>query len=198
MWFAVRDIAFDHPVTADQTAALLQRMGLEQAAAAGSDERAARFQAAAPLPGSRPHLEMLVATMCRVLFIEIKAFHIFGWAEALLSDTDLVAGDGEAARLVSYIRADETPHVDYLRTALTEMRDRTFVGSSGRRYAGHRDGRRLVGPGPAPSRWARCETQNRSRPGREVDALGAPARRGGADLLEQFHALGDWRPEAAA
>ena len=32
---------------------------------------------------------------------------------------------------MSYVRADETPHVDYLRTALTEMRDRTFVGESG-------------------------------------------------------------------
>ena len=37
---------------------------------------------------------------------------------------------------MSYVRADETPHVDYLRTALTEMRDRTFVGESGRRIAG--------------------------------------------------------------
>ncbi len=38
--------------------------------------------------------------------------------------------------LVAYIRADETPHVDYLRTALTEMRDRTFVGESGAKIPG--------------------------------------------------------------
>ena len=37
---------------------------------------------------------------------------------------------------MSYVRADETPHVDYLRTALTEMRDRTFVGASGGKIAG--------------------------------------------------------------
>ena len=43
---------------------------------------------------------------------------------------------GEAARLVSYIRADEAPHVAYLKTVLSEMRDRTFVGESGRHYAG--------------------------------------------------------------
>ena len=42
--------------------------------------------------------------MIRVLLIEIQAFHVFAWAEELLADTDLVAGDGEAARLVSYIR----------------------------------------------------------------------------------------------
>ena len=71
---------------------------------------------------------MMVSLMVRVLFIEISAFHTFAWAEEWMSDTELVAGDGEAARLVSYIRADETPHVGYLRTALSEMRDRTWVG----------------------------------------------------------------------
>ena len=37
---------------------------------------------------------------------------------------------------MSYIRQDETPHVEYLKTALTEMRERTFVGESGRKYPG--------------------------------------------------------------
>ena len=74
--------------------------------------------------------------MIGLLFIEISAFHGFAWAEAVLSDTDLVAGDGEAARLVAHIRQDETPHVDWLRTALSEMRDRTWIGSSGRRHDG--------------------------------------------------------------
>ena len=60
-------------------------------------------------------LESLIERMIRLLLIEISAFHMFAWAEEVLSDPDLVAGDGEAARLVSYIRADETPHVEYLR-----------------------------------------------------------------------------------
>jgi hypothetical protein len=34
------------------------------------------------------------------------------------------------------IRADETPHVAWLRTALSEMRDRSWVGSTGQRYDG--------------------------------------------------------------
>jgi hypothetical protein len=79
---------------------------------------------------------MMLRRMISLLFIEVSAFHTFAWAEAVLSDADLVAGDGEAAKLVRYIRADETPHVDYLRTALTEMRDRTFVGESGRKLPG--------------------------------------------------------------
>ena len=70
------------------------------------------------------------------MLIEVSAFHTFAWAEEVLSDRELVAGDGEAATLVSYVRADETPHVEYLRTALSEMRDRTFVGESGRRIPG--------------------------------------------------------------
>ena len=93
--------------------------------------------AARLLPDDIPHeLEMMVSLMVRVLFIEISAFHTFAWAEEWMSDTELVAGDGEAARLVSYIRADETPHVGYLRTALSEMRDRTWIGEGGRRHAG--------------------------------------------------------------
>ena len=70
-------------------------------------------------------LESLIERMTRLLLIEISAFHLFAWAETLLADDELVAGDGEAARLVSFIRSDETPHVEYLRTVLSEMRDRT-------------------------------------------------------------------------
>src|SRR6185503_7434580 len=81
-------------------------------------------------------LELLIARMANLLLIEISAFHTFAWAEEVLSDRALVAGDGEAARLVSYIRADEVPHVEYLKCTLTEMRDRTFVTDTGGRIAG--------------------------------------------------------------
>ena len=81
-------------------------------------------------------LEMLIARMASLLLIEISAFHVFAWAEEVLSDTDLVAGDKAAAQLVSYIRSDEAPHVAYLKTVLSEMRDRTIVGESGKKYAG--------------------------------------------------------------
>jgi hypothetical protein len=195
MWFAVRDIAFDHPITADQSQVLLQRMGIGTGGG-GRDERAARFQTQRSFADLDLGVEMLVTTMCRVLFIEIKAFHIFAWAEALLSDDDLVAGEGEAARIVSYIRADETPHVDYLRTALTEMRDRTFVGQSGRHYPGTEVVGTLWDKGLRESMGI-VEQQNRTTMAAEVQRV-LTSRRGGADLLEQFHALGDWRPEPAA
>src|SRR3546814_16354109 len=73
--------------------------------------------------------------MVRVLLIEVQAFHTFAWAEDWLSDHDLVAGEGRAADLVSYIRADETPHVGYPKVALSAMRDRTWVGTDGKKPA---------------------------------------------------------------
>jgi hypothetical protein len=139
MWFAARDIAFERPLTSDQTAHLLKRMGIGTGPRTDAD--IARMRQAAEAGRSLPEdvdftLEMLVGRMIGLLLIEISAFHGFAWAEAVLSDADLVAGDGEAARLVGHIRQDESPHVDWLRTALSEMRDRTWVGSSGRRYPG--------------------------------------------------------------
>lgn len=129
MWFAARDVAFEGQRPDIDIEAMLARMGF---GGPGSPIAAERL-----LPDDIDvNLELIANLMLRVLFIEISAFHTFRWAETWLSDPDLVAGEGEAARLVSYIRADETPHVEYLRTALTEMRDRTWIGRSGKRYAG--------------------------------------------------------------
>jgi hypothetical protein len=129
MWFAARDIAFDSPTAEIDIDAMLARMGF-----GANDPTAAP---ARRLPSCiEASLEFMVTLMIRVLFIEISAFHTFAWSESWLSDTDLVAGDGEAARLVSYIRADETPHVSYLATALTEMRDRTWLGDDGSTHRG--------------------------------------------------------------
>jgi hypothetical protein len=138
MWFAARDIAFDAPVTEDMTQQMLIRMGIVPADGTPPTPEQVRKNAEAlrRFPDIDLSLEMMVRRMVGLLFIEVSAFHTFAWAEEVLSDTDLVAGDGEAAALVSYVRADETPHVDYLRTALTEMRDRTFVGESGAQIPG--------------------------------------------------------------
>jgi hypothetical protein len=182
MWFAARDVAFEDPVTEDETALMLERMGVVPPGSGGVVDPAA-IRAAALAARVWPDdvdfdLEMLVTRMTRLVLIEISAFHTFAWAEELLADPDLVAGDGEAARLVSYIRSDETPHVDYLRTALSELRDRTIVGEGGRRYAGSR----LVG-----GMWDRA-----------VAASVGTNRRQGLETTwrEVRHAVGD-RPRAA-
>lgn len=129
MWFAARDIAFDHPVTEDQTTLMIERMGINAMASATAATR--RWP-----DDTSYELEQLMERMVRLMLIEVSAFHTFAWAEAVLGDGELVAGDGEAARLVSHIRADETPHVGYLRVALSELRDRTLIGEGGRRHAG--------------------------------------------------------------
>ena len=138
MWFAARDVAFENPVTDDMTQTMLVRMGILPAdgKTPSPEQLRAAAEAMRRFPDLDLSLEMMLRRMVGLLFIEVSAFHTFAWAEAVLADTDLVAGDGEAAELVRCIQADETPHVDYLRTALTEMRDRTFVGESGRRIAG--------------------------------------------------------------
>src|SRR3984957_18778181 len=182
MWFAARDIAFERSCEELDIEAMLARMGFGPGRP-GAD--AARLLPAA----IAPELEMMVSLMVRVLFIEIPAFHTFAWAEEWMSDTEVVAGDGEAARLVSFIRADESPHVGYLRTALSEMRDRTWVGETGRRHAGTDMIGRIWDPLLAQSLGPPRE-EGRQAPRAEVEHWCA-RRADGADVLAEFNALGD-------
>ena len=181
MWYATRDIAFERPLTPEQEQVIIERTTLGGGGGGGGGAAARQGMLADIDDG----LLALTQRMIRILLIEIQAFHTFAWAEAVLSDVDLVAGEGEAARVVSYIRQDETPHVEYLRTALTEMRDRTFIGNSGRKYAGTDVVGRL---------WDQAVSQslagaaNHQLALSELDlALQGNARR--AQILEGFHAL---------
>ena len=92
---------------------------------------------------------------------------------------------------MSYIRADETPHVEYLKTVLSEMRDRTFVGTSGRRYPGTdivgRIWDRALDLSLGAGRTEGMETAS----GEVTHALDGRTDRD--DLLEQFNALGSSR-----
>jgi hypothetical protein len=134
MWFLARDIAFEDPDVEDLTELMLFRFGVTTAPGAPplSPEEIRRRQEAARVFADIPlEMESLIGRMVNLLLVEISAAHLFAWAEELLADSELVAGDGEAARLVSYIRRDESPHVEYLRTCLSEMRDRAFFTTTG-------------------------------------------------------------------
>ena len=183
MWFAARDIAFEHPVTEDETERMLERIGITAPGGGPGPS------AAPPLlfDDLDPNLELLVTRMVRLLLIEISAFHTFAWAEDLLVDDGRVAGEGEAARLVSYIRADETPHVEYLKTVLSEMRDRTFVTAGGRR----------PGTDVIATIWDRSLADSvgarRRQAVQQFDdevARAVDGRADAADLLAEFHRLG--------
>jgi hypothetical protein len=195
MWYAARDVAFENPVTEDQRALMLERMGIAPPGSGGKIDAAA-LRATALANRKWPSdidfdFESLIARMVRLLLIEISAFHTFAWAEELLADPDLVAGDGEGARLVSYVRADETPHVDYLRTALSELRDRTIVGEGGRKHAGAdlvgATWDRALALSIGPNRQATLETTW----GEVRHAVGD--RPGAVDLLARFDELGSVR-----
>jgi len=87
-------------------------------------------------PALDPDLERMLATMAQVLVVEVFAMGTFGWGEDLLSDPEVSAAPDEASRLVSYIRSDESPHVEYLRTALSEARARTIRTVDGGEVSG--------------------------------------------------------------
>jgi hypothetical protein len=190
MWFAARDIAFENPVTEDMTQTMLVRMGIVPADGKPPTPEEIRRNAEAlrRFPDLDLSLEMMVRRMVGLLFIEVSAFHTFAWAEEVLADTGLTAGEGAAADLVAYVRADETPHVDYLRTALTEMRDRTFVGESGATVPGTEVIGTLWDTALEQSLGANRDAFVRQAMGEVEHALGSNPRRD--DILEEFVSLG--------
>lgn len=190
MWFAARDIAFENPVTDDMKQQMLVRMGIVPADGklASPEQMRANAEAMRRFPDLDFSLEMMVRRMVGLLMIEVSAFHTFAWAAAVLSDTDLVAGDGRAAEIVDCIRADETPHVDYLCTALTEMRDRTFVGESGATIAGEVVIGTLWDTALELSLGANRESFKQGAMAEVELALASHAHRD--DILEEFVSLG--------
>lgn len=192
MWFAARDVAFAHPVTDDETKQMLERMGVPTDGAPSTN--AAERRAPRIFQDLDPGIEAMTRFMLALLFIELSAFHTFAWAEQLLSDDNLVAGDGEAARIVSYVRRDETPHVEYLKTALTEMRDRTFIGESGRPHAGTDVIDRIWEIAMTESRDVRRPALLRATLAEVEHAVAGNRRRN--EILEGFHAHGTLRPDA--
>ena len=194
MWFAARDIAFESPAVEDQMAVMLQRIGIP-ATAPTAKEIAANKLAMRVHDDLDPTFESMIRRMLSILFIEISAFHTFAWAEAVLSDENLVAGSGEAARLVSYIRADETPHVEYLKTVLTEIRDRTLITESGGRRPGKEVVETLWKNSLSESLGARRTAYLKTAVDElQISLMGNPRR---DSILEGFHELGTFRPDAS-
>jgi len=76
--------------------------------------------------------------MVDVLAIEVFAASTFAWAESVLSDPEISDAPEDAANLVRYIRSDEAPHVEYLRTSLSEISARTLLTQDGNQIPGKR------------------------------------------------------------
>ena len=120
MWEAARDLGLDKPEVPDDV--LLRMM-----------QGPSRSRPKRLFPELSEKMEALIAVMSNVMVIEIFAEDVFEWAKKLLGDPEIAANPEAAAAMVAHIQADEKPHVQYLRTALSELRARTLRSEDGKR-----------------------------------------------------------------
>jgi hypothetical protein len=124
MWEAARDLALENPKIPNDV--LMRMMG-----------RRGRSARPEPLfPQLDPTLHRMLQMMAQVMVIEVFAEGTFEWGKAVLSNPEVSAQPSEAGAMVGYIQADESPHVEYLRTVLSEVRARTLRTVDGGQIAG--------------------------------------------------------------
>jgi hypothetical protein len=179
MWDAARDAALSNPAISPEIyTAIIARRG------AG--------QPAAMFPELGEPVERLIRFMANVLAIEVFAASTFAWAEEILSDPEVSDAPDDAANLVRFIRADEAPHVQYLRAALSEIQARTLLTLDGKPIAG----RKVVND--LAERGIRTMLRQRlnERPVMVRDLIRKTANVKDVDaLLREFDALGTpWTP----
>jgi hypothetical protein len=182
MWEAARDLALDKPKIPGD---VLMRMMGRRASRGSRPER--------PFPQLDETLERMLALMAQVLVVEVFAEGTFEWGARLLSNPEVSAAPAAAGDMVRHVQSDEKPHVEYLRTALSELRARTLRTVDGRTIAGREVVDGLL------HRILREITRNRPREQREdireslIDAMQAAANP--EALLEEFDALESrWTP----
>jgi len=180
MWDAARDAAFSNPHIAPEVYAnIMARRGGEPPAV---------------FPELGAPVERLIRFMVNVLGIEVFAQATFSWAEDVLSDPAVSDAPKEAADLVRYIRSDESPHVEYLRTALSEICARTLITLDGKEIPGRQVVENFA------DRWIRMNLRMRmvDRPVATRDAIRTLAKVPDVEeLLARFDALATpWSPPA--
>lgn len=181
MWDAARDAAFSNPAISPEIyTSIISRRGAGQPAAL--------------FPELGEPVERLIRFMVNVLAIEVFAASTFAWAEEILSDPEVSDSPDHAANLVRYIRSDESPHVEYLRTALSEIQARTLLTLDGKPVSG----RKVVND--LAERGIRMMLRQRlnERPVMVRDLIRKTANVRDLDaLMREFDALGTpWTPPA--
>lgn len=181
MWEAARDAALSNPnISPEIFAAIMSRRS------------ATPPQALFPELGDP--VERLIRFMVDVLAIEVFAASTFEWAEAVLSDPEISDAPQDAADLVRYIRSDEAPHVEYLRTGLSDISARTLMTQDGKDIAGK------VVVDALMERTLKNMMRQRAvdRPAMLRDLIRNNARgRDPEELLTEFESLGTaWAPPA--
>jgi hypothetical protein len=124
MWEAARDAALENPdIPGDVLMRLMGRRGSAQ-----------RPGPAFPEIGEAA--ERMLGFMSNVLVVEVIAEQTFRWGIDVLSDPEVSAAPEVAGNMVRNIQADEKPHVEYLRTALSEVAARTLNTVDGKTISG--------------------------------------------------------------
>ena len=176
MWEAARDLALENPKIPPDV--LMRLMGRRQ-------QRGERRRIA---PELDEDLERMLTTMVSVLIIEVFADGTFAWGTTLLGDAEVSAEPERAGAMVGYIRRDESPHVEYLRTALSEVRARTLRTVDGKTVPGRDIVDRML--------HASLSQMTRSRPQEQRDETrksleqALTAASNPKAVLEQFESLG--------
>jgi len=124
MWEAARDEALENPKIPGDV--LMRIMG----------QRQKREKTGPIFPEIDPKLERMLAFMSQVMVIEVFAEGAFEWGIELLSDPEVSANPIAAGDMIRHIQQDEKPHVEYLRTALSEVRARTIRTVDGKEISG--------------------------------------------------------------
>jgi len=181
MWEAARDLAFEKPKIPSDV--LLRMMGR-----GGRGERGERL-----LPELDEKTERQIVMKAQMPAVKAKTEGTIQRDIELLSDPEVSAAPERAGDMVRYVRADESPHVEYLRTALSELRGRTLRTVDGRSLAGREAVDRVL--------HALLRNLTRSRPRQQRDdvrttlAEDMKVAANPAALLEAFDALdASWTP----
>ncbi len=180
MWDAARDAALSNPAISPEIYAnIIARRG---------------GQPVAMFPELGEPVERLIRFMANVLAIEVFAASTFAWAEEILSDPEVSDAPEDAANLVRFIRSDEAPHVQYLRTALSEIQARTLLTLDGKPISG----RKVVGDLAERGIRAMVRQRLNERPVMVRDLIRKTANVQDIDaLMSEFDALGTrWTPPA--
>lgn len=123
MWFAARDLVF----------------GKDAYPLVEPPESIGRPDQGRLMPQLPESHEGLLLLLMNVLMIEVRAEAFFAHSVALMRDREIfsnVAEADQAATMVERIRIDESVHVGYLQTVISEMRSFTFKTVDGGTIAG--------------------------------------------------------------
>jgi len=191
MWYAIRDVALDHPEVTDdmfENLPIAPPPGYTGRAKPAPEALSVGDSQERLFPNLDPALEMTLRGLAQILLVEFGAYRTFAWAHDVLADPKASAAPEWAPKMVDYIQADEDIHVRYLQCALAEARARTFIGTDGEKISGEAVIDRICEVALERQSGPRMQRMMNHRYTNILNEL--DKRPDGAKILEEFKALG--------